>query len=179
MIDWISLITQFSWRFGFNSRRLKSIDLISSSADVRRSRGKFDRIRRLITTNLALIGSQSSLNAGKSWWTQDLPSNSLNCFTNWSKVKKRRGIPAINVNRLFHDEIGTFQSRETSGIVAHDVVHVLLWLEPFDEDRRLIMCLRLPRSQVTTHAFRMFRPSDEDRTIVMRPHVSMVSFNRI
>ena len=90
MIDRTSLLTWLPRRFGFNSRGLKSIGLISSSADVRRSRGKFNQIRRLITMNHALIGSQSSLNTGESWWTQDLPSNSLNFFMNRSKVEKTR-----------------------------------------------------------------------------------------
>ena len=41
-------------------------------------------------TNHVLIGSRSSLNTGESWWTQDILSNSLNCFTNRSKFEKRR-----------------------------------------------------------------------------------------
>ena len=90
MIDRTSLLTRLPWRWGFNSRGLKWICAVSSSAHVRRSREKFDQIRRLITTTPALIGLRSSLNVGESWWTQDLPSNSLNCFTNRSKVKKRR-----------------------------------------------------------------------------------------
>ena len=90
MIDQTALLTRLQQIFDFNSRGLKSMGLISYSAYVRHSRGKFDQIRRLIMTNSALIGSRSSLNVGELWWTQDLPSNSLNCFTNWSKVKKRR-----------------------------------------------------------------------------------------
>ena len=90
MNDRISLLTRLMWRFGFNSCGLKSNGLISSSADVLRPRGKFDRIRRLITTNPALIGSRLSLNTGESWWTQDLLSKPLNCFTIRSKVKVQR-----------------------------------------------------------------------------------------
>ena len=90
MNDWFSLLTRLPWRFDFNSLGLKSIGLISSSADVRRSRAEFDQIRWFITMNPASIGSQSSLNAGESWWTQDIPSKSLNCLTIRSKVKRRR-----------------------------------------------------------------------------------------
>ena len=90
MHDRFSLLTRLPWRFGFNSRGLKSIDLISSSADVRHSMGEFNRIQRLITTNPASIGSQLCVNAGESWWTQDLPSKSLILFTIRSKVKRRR-----------------------------------------------------------------------------------------
>ena len=86
MNDRFSLLTRLTWRFDFNSRGLKSIDLISSSADVRRSRGEFDRLQRIIMTNPASIGLWLSLNAGESWWAQDLPQKLLNYFTIWSKV---------------------------------------------------------------------------------------------
>ena len=90
MIDRTSLLTRLPRIWGFNSRGSKWICGVSSSVDVLCSRGNFDQIRWLITMNPALIKSRSSLNAGESWWTQDLPSNSLNCFTNRSKVLKRR-----------------------------------------------------------------------------------------
>ena len=90
MNDRFSLLTRFPWRFGFNSCRLKSIGLISSLGDVRHSRGEFDWIRWLITTNPTSMGSRSSLNAGESRWNQDLPSKSLNCFTIRWNVKRRR-----------------------------------------------------------------------------------------
>ena len=90
MNDLISLLTQFSWRFGFNSRGLKSIGLISSSADVRRSRGNFDWIWQNFVINPTPIGSHSSLNAGGSRWTQDLAQILLNCFTIQSRVKRKR-----------------------------------------------------------------------------------------
>ena len=47
-------------------------------ADVRNSRGKFDKIKGKFVINPALIASQSSLNAGRSRWTRDLPQNFLN-----------------------------------------------------------------------------------------------------
>ena len=90
IIDQISLLTWVQWRWGFNSRGLKWICVVSSSADIPRSRGKFDEIWRLITANPALIGSRSSLNRAESQCTQDLPLNWLNYFTNRSKVEKRR-----------------------------------------------------------------------------------------
>ena len=90
MIDQISLLTQFPWRFGFNSHGLKSIGFISSSQTFD-FQGEYSiEIQRLITTNPAPIGSRLNLNVGESWWTQDLPSNLLNSFTKRSKVKERR-----------------------------------------------------------------------------------------
>ena len=46
--------------------------------DVRNSRGKFDEIKGELRINPAPIASQSSLNAGGSRRTRDLPQNSLN-----------------------------------------------------------------------------------------------------
>ena len=89
MIDRTSLLTQFLWRCGFNSRGLKWICMGSSSADVRCSRAKFDQIRRNFVINPTLIGSQSSLNAGRSWRTQDLAQKLLNSFTIQSMVEKQ------------------------------------------------------------------------------------------
>ena len=60
-------------------------------ADVRNSRGKFDEIKEKFTINPAPIASQSSLNAGGSRWTRDLPRNLLNSFTNRSKVENKEG----------------------------------------------------------------------------------------
>ena len=57
--------------------------------DFRNSRGKFDEIKEEFVINPAPIPSELSLNAGESWWTKDLPINSLNSFTNRSKVKKK------------------------------------------------------------------------------------------
>ena len=110
MNDQFSLLTRLPQRFGFNSRGLKSIGLIFSSADVRRSWGEFYQIWRLITTNPASIWSWASLSVGESWWTQDLYSKSINCFTIWSKVKFTRG------ENIYLERI----SREIRGIVAHD-----------------------------------------------------------
>ena len=87
MSDRFSLLTWFPQRFGFNSCGLKSIGLVSSSAEVWRSRREFDRIQRLARTNPASIGSQLSLDAGKLWWTLDLAQKLLNCFTIQSRFK--------------------------------------------------------------------------------------------
>ena len=46
--------------------------------DVRNSRGKFDEIKEEFAINPAQITSQSSLNAGGSRRTRDLPQNLLN-----------------------------------------------------------------------------------------------------
>ena len=43
MNDRFSLLTRLPQSFGFNSRGLKIIGLISSLADLRRSRGEFDQ----------------------------------------------------------------------------------------------------------------------------------------
>ena len=58
--------------------------------DVRNSRGKFDEIKEKFVINPAPIASQSSLNAGGTRWTRDLPRNSLNFFTSRSKVEEQR-----------------------------------------------------------------------------------------
>ena len=58
--------------------------------DVRSSRGKFDEIKEKFVINPAPIASQSSLNAGGTRWTRDLPRNSLNFFTSRSKVEEQR-----------------------------------------------------------------------------------------
>ena len=58
--------------------------------DVLNSRGKFDEIKEKFVINPAPIASQSSLNAGGTRWTRDLPRNSLNFFTSRSKVKEQR-----------------------------------------------------------------------------------------
>ena len=57
--------------------------------DFRNSRGKFDEIKEKFAINPAPIASQLSLNAGGSRFTRDLPRNSLNSFTNRSKVQKK------------------------------------------------------------------------------------------
>ena len=46
--------------------------------DVRNSRGKFDEIKEEFAINPAPIALQSSVNAGGSRRTRDLPRNSLN-----------------------------------------------------------------------------------------------------
>ena len=46
--------------------------------EVRNSRGKFDEIKEEFAINPAPIASQSSLNAGRSRRTRDLPRNFLN-----------------------------------------------------------------------------------------------------
>ena len=58
--------------------------------DVRNSRGKFEDIKEKFAINPAPIASQSSLNVGGSRWNRDLPRNSLNSFTNRSKVEEQR-----------------------------------------------------------------------------------------
>ena len=70
-------------------------------ADVRNSRGKFDEIKEKFAINPAPIASQSSLNARGSRCTRDLPRNSLNSFTNRSKVKEQK-----ENTWLFKGEIG-------------------------------------------------------------------------
>ena len=128
MIDRISLLTQFPWRFGFNSRGLKSIGLISSSRMFGVQGENSIKIQRLITTNLAPIGSRLSLNAGESWWTQDLPSNSLNCFMNRAKFKERREEHRF-LKRNSREKSGPFdlvrvdswpRSRDDRGPQSHD-----------------------------------------------------------
>ena len=57
--------------------------------DVWNSSGKFNEIKEKFAINPARIASQSSLNAGELGWTRDLPRNSLNSFTNRSKVKNK------------------------------------------------------------------------------------------
>ena len=59
--------------------------------NVRNSRGKLDEIKEKFVINPAPIASQSSLNAGGSRGTRDLPQNSLKSFTNRSKVKRKEG----------------------------------------------------------------------------------------
>ena len=64
--------------------------------DVRNLRGKFDEIMEKFVINLAPIASQSSLNAGGTGRTRDLPRNLFNFFTSRSKVKnKERRIHAF------------------------------------------------------------------------------------
>ena len=46
--------------------------------DVQNSRGKFDEIKGEFVINPAPIASESSLNAGESRRTRDLPGNLLN-----------------------------------------------------------------------------------------------------
>ena len=58
--------------------------------DVRNSRGKFDEIKEEFVINPAPIPSESSLNAGGTRRTKDLPRNSLNFFTSRSKVEEQR-----------------------------------------------------------------------------------------
>ena len=69
--------------------------------DFRNSRGKFDEIMEEFAINPAPIPSESSLNAGGTRWTRDLPRNSLNFFTSWSKVEEqRREIHAFKEGKL-------------------------------------------------------------------------------
>ena len=78
-----------------------------------------------------------------------------------------------DVDRPFRDEIRVVGSCEISGIVAHDVVHVLPYFCPSDEDRKLLMRPRVaPRSYDATHTFRLFHPFDEDRKLLIHPHVA-------
>ena len=77
MNDRLRLLTRLTRRFGFNSRGLKSISSVSSSAYVRRSRGEFDLIKQRFVINPALIGLQSSLYVGGSRRTQDFAQNPL------------------------------------------------------------------------------------------------------
>ena len=58
--------------------------------DVRNSRGKFYEIKEKFVINPAPTASQSSLNAGGTRWTRDLPRNSFNFFTSRSKVEEQR-----------------------------------------------------------------------------------------
>ena len=87
-------------------------------AKVRRSRGKFNEIRRWITTNPAPFGSRLSLKAEKSWWTQDFPSNSLNYLTSPSRVKRRRENTSVFKGKFFQ-ELRTIWSGERA-IDGHD-----------------------------------------------------------
>ena len=84
------LLTRLLQRRGFNSGELKCICSISSSADVLRSRGEFDRIKQNFMINPSPIGSQSSLNVRGSRRTQDLAQKLLYCFAIQSRVKRRR-----------------------------------------------------------------------------------------
>ena len=59
-------------------------------ADVRNSRANFDKIKEEFAINPAPIASQLSLNAGGSRRTLDFAPNSLNCFTNQSKVENEK-----------------------------------------------------------------------------------------
>ena len=128
MNNWFSLLTRFPWRFDFNSHGLKSIGLISSLADVRRSWGEFDRIRWLITTNPGPIGLQLSLDTVESWRTQDLLKKFLNFFTIRSKVKIQRRKKAFyrrksRENRELSDSVKTDRwprLRDGRGPRSHD-----------------------------------------------------------
>ena len=57
--------------------------------DVRNSMGKFDEIKEKFVINPAPITLQSSLNVGGSRWTRNLSRNSIDFFTNRSKVKEQ------------------------------------------------------------------------------------------
>ena len=95
-----------------NSRGLTSIGLVSSSADIRRSRGEFDRIKRWFVINPAPIESQSSLNAGGSRRTQDLAQKSLNSFMIQSRVlTQRKRTPFYR--RKSHKNCGPSDSMKT------------------------------------------------------------------
>ena len=60
--------------------------------DVRNSRGKFDEIKEEFVINPAPIPLQSSLNAGGSRRTRDLPQNFLNLLHESIKsFKKKKG----------------------------------------------------------------------------------------
>ena len=60
--------------------------------DVRNLRGKFDEIKEEFASNPALIAFQSSLNAGGSERTRDLPRNLLNSLHESIKsLRTRRG----------------------------------------------------------------------------------------
>ena len=104
-------------------------------------------------TNLALIGSRSSLNTGKSWWTQDLPSNSLNWFTNRLKV---------NVQREEHWYLKEIQ-REKRG--PFDLKKIG-WMTTVARTRWGMIPRRGPMFSLS------FRQSDEDRTVGMSPRVA-------
>ena len=81
MNDRFTLLTRLTWRLGFNSRGLKSICSVSSLAYVRRSRGKFNQIKRWITTNPASIWSWLSLEHRGIVMNSRYALKSLNCFT--------------------------------------------------------------------------------------------------
>ena len=68
-------------------------------ADVRNSWGKFDEIMEEFAMNPAPIASQLSLNMGGSRRTSDFAPNSLNYFTNQSKVEEQK-----RTHRLFRGD---------------------------------------------------------------------------
>ena len=79
--------------------------------DVRNSRGKFDEIKEKFVINPAHIASQSSLNAGGSQWTRDLPRNSLNLFTNRSKVQEQRENTWVFKGKISPKIVGNWSGR--------------------------------------------------------------------
>ena len=178
---------------------MKWICAVSSSGDVRRSRGKFDPIQWLIKRNPASIRSWLSLNAGESWWTH------IRLIPSWIEQKLRKEEKYIDfykensssdVSRPFHDVICIVWSHEAIGIVAHDAVHVLLKWEPSNEDRRLIMCPRVPQDRkywifsnltIVSHDVTIvshdcviirFPQSDRHRRVEVSPRVATKSHDR-
>ena len=90
--------------------------------------------------NPALIGSQSSLNAGDHEELKILLKNCL--IPSRFNQELRKGEKYIDFNKRnfasnvscpFRDVICTVRSCEAVGIVAHDAVHVLLKREPSDK----------------------------------------------
>ena len=116
-------------------------------ANVRRSRGKFDEIKRLIMTNLAPVGSRSSLNVGESWWTQDLPSNLLNFFMNQSRVKKQREEHRL-LKRNFRKNCGPFDPVEGRfmAMITRQSVHDRTAIEPWSRGDHGSWSLLIPPS---------------------------------
>ena len=181
-----SLLTQFPWRFHFNSHGLKSIGLISSSADVRHSRGEFDRIWRLIMTNPTPIGSRLSLDIGESWWTQDLPKNCL--ITSWFNQKLRykgreHRFIGENPAKIASRPIrwGTIDGHDFVVIMGHGpTIHDrMIHVTPSDPHRKVLVCPRVaPHSDDATHASPLFRLFDEDRKLPAKSCVARWGVNQ-
>ena len=68
--------------------------------DFRNSRGKFDEIKEEFVINPAPIPLELSLNEEGSRWTKDLPRNSLNSFTNRSKLEVSKGVHGFLKRKL-------------------------------------------------------------------------------
>ena len=141
------------WRFGFNSRRLKSIGSISSSAYVRRSRGESDQIRRWFVINLAPIVSQSSLNGGGSRRTQDLAKKLLKSFTIQSRVK-------IQSENIDIDKRNLQENRRPFNLMK------LGWMSTIGRMRWAMILWRGATFLL------LFRLSNFDQTVVIPPRVA-------